>query len=338
MHVAIARERGDRLDEALAALLSVEPHLTYANFPPLAAHTIELHGRWWHAAADGEGALVARDAGGRPLAMLRLERRAFESSHFGMPIASIEPPAAVADESVRLTALRPLYAAAWKTLRAAGFHHLSATASTQDRVACWALQELGGFHVGTKISWMAPLAGHGTLPELPPPLRLEQHDRAAIPALPRASWRRLHEWTATGFSRGPFVFDLDVPKERAAGVYQTWTEKAFTGEWADVLLAVHDRDEIVAFNAMLVLPELSEAAGVPILGRGIGATLPGYFGLFTALQEACAATRPLGAGWLENETQSATVPVINVFGRLGHRCLRSVAAFHAPLDRTRART
>jgi len=85
---------------------------------------------------------------------------------------------------------------------------------------------------------------------------------------------------------------------------------------------------------MMLLPDLSAAAQVGILGRGIGATLPGYRGLFTALQRACAAARPLGAGFLENETQAATIPSINVFGKLGHRCVRSVASFHRRLDGT----
>ena len=49
-------------------------------------------------------------------------------------------------------------------------------------------------------------------------------------------------------------------------------------------------------------------------GRGIGATLPGYRGLFTALQKECAAVRPLGASYLENETQSSTIQSIQVGG------------------------
>jgi hypothetical protein len=83
---------------------------------------------------------------------------------------------------------------------------------------------------------------------------------------------------------------------------------------------------------MLLLPDMSEAAGVGIIGRGIGATLPGYRGLFTALQKECAAVRPLGASFLENETQTATIQSIQVFGQLGHQCLRSTASFHMRLD------
>ena len=233
---------------------------------------------------------------------------------------------------MRLPALRALYRAAWDTLRERGIAHLAAASSTQDRAACWALQELGGFQVGTRITWMAPLTGRRHEPALPPHLRIELHERADIRRLAPASWRRLHEWTGTAFDRGPFVFDLNVPRERAAAVYQVWTEKALTGEWSDVLLVVRQDEEIVAFNAMLLLPDLSEAAGVGILGRGIGASLPGYGGLFTALQQRCAELRPLGAGFLENETQASTVPAINVFGRLGHRCVHSVATFHARLD------
>jgi hypothetical protein len=337
MRISVARERGARLDEALATLLVVEPHLAYANFAPIAPRTVDLHRGWWLAAAEHEGVLVARDEAGRPLATVRFARRDFESSHFAMPIAQVDPPAAIADEERRLPALRTLYRAVWDTLRAGGYRHLAAPVSSQDRIACRAVQELGAFHVGTRISWMQPLTGRHDEVGVPPPLRVERHERATIPTLARDSWRRMYEWSATGFDRGPFVFDLDVPSDRAAALYQVWTEKAFTGEWADALLVVRDGEEIVAFHSMMLLPDLSRVAGVGILGRGIGATLPGYRGLFTALQKATAETRPLGAGWLENETQASTVPSINVFGRLGHHCLRSVASFHASLDGERAR-
>jgi len=330
--IAIAREDGDRRAQALAALFPAEPYLDYANFPPIArgGGTVALHARWWRGASE---VLVARDGAGHPLAALRFAPRDFESSFFGIPMAKIDAPLAVADEARRVPALRALYAALLASLGADGFQHAAAAGSTHDRVASWVLQELGGFHVGTRISWLAPLTGVGPEPVLPPGLRLEILDRAAIPTLPRRAWQRLHEWTRDAFDRGPFVFDLTVPSQRAAELYQAWTEKALTGEWADVLLLIRDaRDEVVAFNAMLLLPELSDAAGAGVLGRGIGATLPDHRGLFTALQHASAYHRPLGAGWLENETQSATLATINVFGRLGHRCFRSTNTLHFPLD------
>jgi hypothetical protein len=334
MRVRVAREDGPRLEDAVAAVLPVEPYLPYANFPPIAGRgdgALGLNRRWWIAAGEGQGVLVARDGDDRPLGLLRLAERAFESQHFGLSMAKIELPVAAAEEAVRLPALRALYRAAFDTLRERGVRHLSAVSPTQDRAACWALQEIGCFHVGTRITWMAPLTGDRREHALTPHLRIERHEGAAIRKLDPTTWRRLHEWTGSAFDRGPFVFDLNVPRERAGAVYRVWTEKALTGEWADVLLVVRDGDEIVAFNAMLLLRDLSEAAGVGILGRGIGASLPGYRGLFTALQNECAAVRPLGAGFLENETQAASVPTINVFGRLGHRCIHSVASFHVRL-------
>lgn len=335
MRVRVAREEGDRLEEGLAGLLPVEPNLAYGNFAPIAQRgggAVGLHLCWWRTAAAGQGVLVARDEQDRPLAMLRLGHRDFESQHFGMPMAKIELPVGVAEEGARLPAMRALYRAASDLLRADGYRHLSAVSSAHDRVTCWVLQELGCFHVGTKISWMASLTGRRETQELSPGLRIEIHERATIPTLSPASWRRLHEWSGTAFDRGPFVFDLNVPADRAAGIYQVWTHKALTGEWADVVLVVYDGTEIVAFNAMLLLKDLSEAAGVGVLGRGLGASLPGYQGLFTALQRECAASRPLGAGFLENETQTATVQSIRVFGKLGHQCLHSVASFHLRLD------
>jgi len=276
--------------------------------------------------------LVARDADDQPLAALPLGHRAFESAHFEMRMAKVDPPAAVPDPDVRLGALRVLYTEAVRDLRRRGYVHLSAMVSTHDRATCWVAQEHGAFHVGSKITWLAPLDGGPSPEPLGGGLTLELHDATSIPRLERRTWQRLVDYAAEGFDRGPMVFDLNVPYARAAGVYQQWTEKAMTGEWADVLLIVRDGEQIVAFNSMKRLPDLSEAAGVGVLGEGIGATLPGHRGLFTALQRACAAARPLGAGYLENETQASTVPTINVFGKLGHHCIRSVASFHARLD------
>ena len=335
MHLRIAVEEGPRLEESLEALLPVEPHLAYANFPPIARREgalLPLHLGRWRAAARALGVLVARDERDRPVAALGLEHRAFESAHFGMSMAKIEPTVATPQEETRLAALRGLYSTAYDTLRERGYEHLSVVASTQDRAACRAAQEVGGFHVGTKISWMQPLTGDGREPQLSANLRFEIHERPTSATVEPGAWRRLHAWCAEAFDRGPYVFDFDVPHDRAAAVYRVWTEKAMSGEWADVLVLVRDTDEVVAFHSMLLLDDLSRAAGVPIVGRGIGATLPGYHGLFTALQRECSAVRPLGAEFLENETQASTVQTINVFGKLGHRCLRSIANFHMRLQ------
>jgi hypothetical protein len=336
MPVRVARENGERLDAALDALLPVEPHLAYANFPAVARRegaVLGLHRGRFRRAAAGLGVLVARDDAGRPLAALPLGHRAFESAHFDMAMARADPPAAVPDADARLGALRVLYAEAIDELRRRGYVHLSCMVSTHDRIGCWVAQEHGAFHVGSKITWMAPLDGRPAPDTIAGGLRLELHDAATIPTLARSAWQPLVDYAGEGFDRGPMVFDLNVPYARAAGIYQEWTEKAMTGEWADTLLVVRDGDRIVAFNSMKWLPDVSEAAGVGVLGEGIGATLPGYRGLFTALQRACASWRPLGAGYLENETQASTVPTINVFGKLGHHCIRSVASFHARLDR-----
>jgi hypothetical protein len=335
MHLRVALEQGRRLDEALEALLPLEPYLAYANFPAITRRegaVFDLHLRRCRSAASTDGAVVVRDGRGRPLAALCLEHRAFESQHFGMSMAKTEPPMGVPEEDLRLPALRSLYAAAIEVLRERGYQHLAALSSTHDRIACWVLQEAGGFHVGTKISWMQSLTGQPRQQQLASHLRLEIYERAEIPKLDPATWRRLLEWSGTAFDRGPYVFDLNVPLERAMKVYQVWTEKALSGEWADILLVILDAGEVVAFHTMMLLPDLSEAAGVGIVGRGIGGTLPGYRGLFTALQKECSAVRPLGAAFLENETQASTVQSINVFGKLGHRCLRSVANFHMRLD------
>jgi hypothetical protein len=218
MALHVERERGARLEQALDTLLAAEPYLAYANFPPIAGREgalDRLHRAWWRSCADDVGVLVARDGNDRPVAALRLAHREFESGHFGLRMAMLHPPLAVAAEHERLAALRALYRAASATLRERGYQHLAAVSSTHDRPACWVLQQVGCFHVGTRV---------------------ETYERPTRATLGAASWRRLYEWSATAFDRGPFVFDLTVPLERAGGIYQVWTEKAFTGEWADVLI------------------------------------------------------------------------------------------------------
>lgn len=334
MQIRVALEQGPALDEALDLLLPNEPYLTYLNFEPMvrSGGALKVHRRAWVDAGAVRNVLVARDAGGRPLAALQVGRRDFESKHFGLAMAKIEPPLAPAADAARVAPLSALYGAATDILRERRFQHCSAVTSTHDRVAWWVLQRGGSFYVGTKISWMQALTGRRIAHDLPPGLRIELIEKAAIAAIEPASWKRLHEWTARAFDRGPYVFDVSVPHDRALGIYQVWTQKALTGEWADVLLVVRDGSEIVAFHTMMIMPDLTEAAGVRIVGRGIGGTLPGYRGLFTALQKECAATRPLGASYLENETQTSTIQSINVFGKLGHQCLRSAASFHRRLD------
>lgn len=331
MTVVVQLEAGDRLDAALDPLLRAEPDLPYAGFAPFRqrrdAFTV-LHRDRWRAAADGTGVFVAYDASGQPLAAIACGAREFESQHFGMPMAQLGPVIAIADEERRLAALRAVYRDARAHLVQLGFVHIAAHASAGDRIAGHVLQELGAFYVGTKIHWMAPLTGEPYTPELGPNLRIDSYDVDGIPPIAPHEWQRLREWGREGFQFGPLVVDVRLPRAAARGVYETWTEKVMRGEWAKALYVVRDEEEIVAFNCVLPLDDMSIAAGTGIVGRGLGATLPGYRGLFTALQRTMVARRPLGASWLENETRAATVATINVFGKLGHHCVRSTATYH----------
>jgi hypothetical protein len=325
-------ERGATLAAALEPLLAAEPDLPYANFAPLAARAgaaAAVHRERWLAAGE---ALVARGADGTPLAAARIEARDFESEHFGLAMALVERPLAVAEPETRAEALRAVLRAATLHARERGFAHLAARASTRDRVAPWVLQELGAFHVDTQVSWMASLTGMPHDEQVAPPLRIEIRERPAAGDLPRAAWKRLAEWGGRAFDRGPLVFDHTLPQPRALRVYEAWTEQVMAGAWADAVLVAWDGDEIVAFISMLEMPEVSRAAGAIVCGRGLGATLPEYRGLFTAIQREMVTARPLGASYMENETQVATIGSINVYARLGFRYLRSTATFHLRLD------
>jgi hypothetical protein len=209
---------------------------------------------------------------------------------------------------------------------------VAARGSTRDRVTPWVLQELGAVHVDTQVSWMCSLTGQPHDDHLPPDLVHECHDRASVAALPHASWKRLAEWSGIAFDRGPLVFDATLPASLSARVYEAWTERVMTGDWADAVLLVRHRDEVVAFISMLAMPDVSEAAGVPVFGRGLGATLPEYRGLFTAIQREMIFRRPQAAAFMENETQVATIGSINVYAKLGFRFLRSTSTFHKRLD------
>lgn len=325
-------ESGARLGEALDVLLASEPDLPYANFAPVAARpgaAVAIHRDRW---LDGGDVLVARTPGGAPLAAVRVDARPFESEHFGIPMALLDRPLAVDDAERRLAGLRAVLGAAVDHARSLGFVHLAARASTRDRVAPWVLQELGAFHVDTQVSWMASLTGMPHDEQVAPPLRVEIRERAAPGDLERSAWKRLAEWGGRAFDRGALVFDMTLPHERALRVYEAWTERVMAGAWADAVLLAWDRDEIVAFISMIAMPEVSRAAGVTVCGRGLGATLPEYRGLFTAIQREMITARPLGAAYMENETQVATIGSINVYARLGFRYLRSTATFHLRLD------
>ena len=329
--MTVAPERGKRLDAALDRLLPEEANLPYANFLPVARRpgaAVALHRGRWHAPDPGPGVLVARDAGDVPLAALRLTDRPFESEHLGLPMAKIEQPVGVTEADGRGDALDALYDAAFQRLRRAGYEHVAARVSTRDRVAAWGVQERGGFHVDTQVSWMAALTSQPSDEHLAPPLRIEVLEGDGLGRLDPASWKRLAQWGGRAFDRGPLVFDRTLPRERTLAVYETWTERVMRGDWADAVLVAWDGAEIVAFISMLRLDDVSEAAGALVCGRGLGATLPEYRGLFTAIQREMIATRPLGAGFMENETQVATIGSINVYARLGFRFLRSTSTYH----------
>ena len=96
--LAVAPEGGAALDDALTSLLAVEPYLAYATFAAIAPGLHALHRGWWRAAEERGPVLVARDGTGCPVAAIRIDERGFESRHFGLRMARVEPPRAAADE------------------------------------------------------------------------------------------------------------------------------------------------------------------------------------------------------------------------------------------------
>ena len=324
-------ESRESVEPGLKALLRDEADLPYANFRPMRqrrAELVRMHHRRWVDAADSPEFVGARDASGRLIGALRLSRRAFESEHFGLPMARIEIPLGPRDRQARIGVLRELYAAAHGRLADLGYAHVAARASTADAVASWVLQQQRSVHVNTQVSWMCETGKATERDELPRGLYYEEHDSASIRRVDAMAWRRIDEWAAHAFDQGPFSRDMTVPRERSLALYQEWTRRVMSGDWADSIFVVRNRDEIVAFIALLKLPDVSEACGSLVLGRGLGATLPEHHGLFTAIQKEMIARKPAGAAFVENETQTSTVGSINVYAKLGFRYLRSTETFH----------
>jgi hypothetical protein len=327
-------ETDDQLAACIDELLPVEPHLRYANFAPVAARpgaAIRLNRQRWLEPTP-LGVVVARDAAGRPQAAVRLEHRPFESAHFGLRMAKIDRPLAVPDLTARTDGLRAALRHALVVLRDAGYVHVAGRASTADRSTCWVLQELGSFHVDTQVVWMGAAPGTRKDQPLPAGVWLESYDGERLAVLPQLPWARLLEWSSQGFDRGPLVFDHTLPFDRAVQVYHEWTKRAMTGEWADAVIVARNDDAVVAFASMQVIPDLSDAAGAIIVGRGLAATLPDYRGLFTAIEHEIEAVKPAGADYVENETQISTVGSINVYARIGCRYLGSTSTYHCRLD------
>jgi hypothetical protein len=324
------------LEDALEELLSAEPHLDYANFQPIAARrgaAEALHRGRWLDVDERVATVIARDGRGRPLALVRALERPFESEHFDLRMFKVEPPLATPQPQTRLAALAACYEALWPQLRTAGAEHVALRASTRDPAAAWALQQTGAVYVDTQVSWMCALSRMPHDEALPAGLEIELHDSASIARLEPATWERMAAWAAQAFDRGPLVYDLSLPKERAQRVYQEWTRRVMTGRWADAVLVARRGGEVVAFISMLGLDDVSDAAGLKVCGRGLGATLPEYRGLFTAIQREMVACRPLDADFMENETQVSTIGSINVYAKLGMRYLRSTSTFHRRIER-----
>jgi hypothetical protein len=333
--IRVRAEADPELEAALVELLPREPELSYANFAPIAKRAgaaAELHAARWRVGAGRLFVLVARDPDGAPLGALRVERRPFESAHFGIPMARIEAPAAVASPTRRAEAVAALLGEAVSWLRARGFAHVALRASAQDRATLFAARAQGAFSVGTQVSWMCALTGTQHEEPLPPGFQLETRSREALRESDPATWKQIVEWGARGFDKGPFLFDPTLPEALSRGVYQVWSEKVMRGEWADAVVCVQHAGEVVAFISLQVLADVSQAAGSTVLGRCLAATLPRYRGLATAIVREIVATRPLGGSWLEGETPVTTLGTINLFAKTGFRYLRATALFHLRLD------
>ena len=128
---------------------------------------------------------------------------------------------------------------------------------------------------------------------------------AIIPGLPPRSLAAPAGVDGAGFDRGPVRLRLQRPAARAAALYQRVDREGDARRVGRRAAggARRRRGGGVPLDDAHA-PSSREAAGVGIVGRGIGATLPGYRGLFTALQRENAPRSVRSApSYLENETQ-----------------------------------
>lgn len=336
MKLNVQRVPAGAAEEALAALLPLDGDLPYANFSPIAEREgalFEFHRRRWLAPQRLIAHLVACDeATGRTLGCARLDERPFESGHFGLGMALLDRPLAPADPALREAVLAGLVREASRLLRELGFAHLAVRLSAEDGAGAWALQEQGARHVGTQVSWTCALDGRSEPWSRPDGLRLEPLDAGELRRLPSHSWKRLADWSAHGFLRGPFLFDHTLPAYLSRQTYLIWMERVMAGEWADAAMVAFDDGEVVAVISMQLVQPVSEIAGLRIFGRSLAVTLPGYRGLCTGLMCDMIARRPFDADYMEGDTPVTTFGTINMFAKVGFRYLRATSSFHQRLD------
>jgi hypothetical protein len=323
------------LEDALGELLLADGDLAYSNFQPATNRRgalLTFHRERWLAPERAIGFLLARDEEGRPVGAARIDARPFESEHFGLKMALLDRPLATAAPEMRQEALGAIFAAAHEHLRERDYGHIAVRLSSEDGAGAWAIQEQGARHVGTQVSWTCPLDGR----EEPWPesagISIEAWDAHALRSVPAGRWKRLSDWSAHGFLRGPFLFDRTLPDHLSRQTYSIWMERVMTGEWADGAMVALDGDEVVAVIAMQLQGLSSKLFGCRIFGRSIAATLPGYSGLCTGLMCKMIATRPFDADYMEGDTPVTTFGTINMFAKVGFKYLRATSTFHRRLD------
>jgi hypothetical protein len=252
-------------------------------------------------------------------AALVLERLAWDSAFFGIPMARIhsllrtdearEPLDEVVRECIALC-------------RAEGILHLTARADAGDHCATNVLGEHGFRLIETMLTYLH--RSNDAIPETRDAGIVRQFREDDIDQIMAIASERFRAF------RGRFHADPHLPDERCDELYLEWTRKCCSGELADeVLVTENAPGEIMGFLAFRKREPVSSITGRAIYGHALGAARADAPGAYLALTRGVARRMRDLDGSIEGQTQSHNFSTVRVYEATGSKYVRAEYTFHA---------
>lgn len=286
--------------EGLAALLASDLELAGLCDAPVEAHVARERARVEEIVRSG-GSAFSSD---RALVLFRA--LAWDTKHFGVGVADV---ARIYGDEPALDHLLDHAARAGVTL-------LSARCRADRPDHTQALEARGFRWVDTSIEIGKPLGGDP--PRITPDPRVRAARADDVPAL-RAIARE--------FRRNRFHFDPRIPKDKAAGVYESWVTNAAEGR-GESLLVAQDGARVAGFCGYRA-PAAGDALRAATLTLFVIAREARGRGLFDALHAAVERVALAnGALALVSSTQVHNARALHAFARAGMRPFSARHVFH----------
>jgi ribosomal protein S18 acetylase RimI-like enzyme len=246
---------------------------------------------------DGVGAVL------RPLA--------WDSGHFGFPVAQVTEPRLAAVQLTRVL----------DEARRQGVHLVCWPAHPRQAVPVALLRRYRGILADRRATYQAALArdAAATGPGLPSELVIRDHPAGpATPAL-------LSLAVAAGaYSR--FRLDPLIPAAKFVGLFETWMRRSTTRELADGVVVVARRDAPEDLLGVVTLAVAEDVGHIGLLalapaarGQGLGRAL---------LEGAHSRMRERGATRARVVTQLANLPACRLYERAGYEVAAVRHVYH----------